>query len=188
MHPEVPINMARLKKKLSGMKAFDVKVKKTVVRNSVANAKWKRDVLSIKPGVHPADKVLIKLSKEAHGKVNSLNSLLIFCDTKLKETHSPFSRALVELRLRVLLKNNLIEDVRQGQNKKVKRATIDPNTPIKESPFFKVWKVQGNQALVSEYRKQRTIGNTQAMKEIERVMIEVNPNKSVDKVQAMLSK
>ncbi|MFA5931061.1 MAG: hypothetical protein WC821_01990 [archaeon] len=187
MHPEVPLNMDKLKKKLQGMKAFDFKVKRKPETRALANAIWKKRVADIKPGAHPVDKVLIKLAKEARGKVNSLNELAVFCDNKIKEAKAPFSRALIDMRLRMLVQNKLIDEVRKTINKKPKKAVVN-TTLIKDSPFFKIWKLQGNHAMVLEYQKQRALGNTSAMKEIERVMIAGNPNKPAERVMAMLSK
>lgn len=186
-----PIDKKKLSKQLSSLLVFD-KPRQRAAHNPATRRKWIKNIKAVKPGTHPLDKKIIELAAKAGKKATNLHNLLIFCETQLTNSKVPFSRGALEVRLSVLMDHKLIADIRAMNPKApkvIKKKAVVPKVDIsklKSSPFYKTWHVYGNSGLVNEYKKQQEQGNTSAMKEIENLIIGLNPKRSIEQLREML--
>jgi len=182
-----PVNIEEVRQKLLKGRPFEPARKVTKIKYTYPNSKkWVEAVRSVAAGKHPVDKAVMSIIKSSTEQFGSFNELIIFCTRKLGETQTSFSRTEVEIRLRTLIKAKLIPDVRKGRGgvqKKVKVVERDFSA-LSKNPFFKEWRLFGNNGLVEKYRQNSA--NAIAQKQIEDLMIAANPKKSVEQLRKML--
>jgi len=182
-----PVNIEEVRQRLLKVRPFDPQ--KRVAKKKYTypvQKKWIVAIGSVAPGTHPLDKAVLPIIASSTEQFKSLNRMLNYCSDKLKETKTHFTRTELEIRLRALIKGKLIPDFRygsKGTQEKVK--VVERNfSALSKNPFFKEWRLFGNNGLVEKYRE--NTGNAVAQKQIEDLMLAANPKKTAEQIRTML--